>query len=432
MGGMSRLLDKPIRAFTVYALLLLGCSIPAYYKVVDHIWLNELDEQNEIVRRNVESGLQRYGADNGQLDGVLELWCRIQPWTRITPVPSETATARDSVYTAMRPNHLDPDDREDRFRVLSSHIQANGRTYHVNVATNVEEADETILAIGAVAFIFFGLLVAGFIILNRRIAKATWRPFRKTIEHLKAFDLASRKAMPFEPTDIEEFEELHRVLQRLIERNISTYDQQRVFIENASHELQTPLAILKSKMELLLQNKDLTSDQAEILNAIEAPLTRMTRINKNLLLLAKIENSQFEGRERLDLSIVLEDCMALFADYMEEKALVPDVVSQGPLLVDSNRFLLETMVHNLLTNAIRHSPHRSHIGIELTRSSIMVSNPGAEGLDRSRLFERFSVSASESTSSGLGLAIVKEICQQNGWQAAYGFANGRHNFTVSF
>jgi signal transduction histidine kinase len=428
---MSRLLDKPLKAFTIYALLLLGCSIPAYYKVVDYIWLDELDEQNEIVRRNIESGLQRYGADNDQLDGVLELWGRIQPWTRIVPVDAGAPGARDTVYTAVRPNQFDPDDQVDRFRVLASRIQVHGRTYQVEVATNVEEADETMLAIAAVAFVFFGLLVAGFIVLNRRIAKATWRPFRKTIENLKAFDLASRRAMLFEPSDIEEFDELHKVLDRLIQRNIATYEQQRVFIENAAHELQTPLAILKSKMELLLQNADLTSGQAEVLNAIDAPLTRMTRINKNLLLLAKIENSQFEERERLDLSILLEDCVALFADYMEDKALVLHTVSQGTLLVDSNRFLLETMLHNLLTNAIRHSPHGSVIAIELTPASILVSNPGTDGLDQSRLFERFSVAATASTSSGLGLAIVKEVCQQHGWRVEYAFADGRHNFKVA-
>src|SRR5690606_20238110 len=136
----------------------------------------------------------------------------------------------------------------------------NGKWYHLRIETNVEETDETMLAITIVTLLFFVLLVIGFIMLNRQIAKKIWQPFRNTLEKLKSFDLTTRQAVSFDQTDIEEFEELNQSLQKLINKNILVYTQQKIFIENASHELQTPLAVLKSKMNLLLQHKNITNE----------------------------------------------------------------------------------------------------------------------------------------------------------------------------
>lgn len=429
---MSRLLNKPIKAFTAYALVILGLSIPAYYKVVDQIWLAELDEQNEILKENIQHGLEQYQVDDERLEQVLDLWSKIQPWTSILPVSASEARKPDSVYAVIRENRLDADDGVDRFRGLSSYITANGRHYHLMIETNVEEADEAMLAIAAVAILFFVLLVSGFILLNRRISKRIWKPFRSTLEQLKAYDLTSGAALPLEKTGIQEFEELHDALDKLIDRNVRAYQQQKAFIENASHELQTPLALLKSKLDLLMQNKDVTQAQAEILAAIELPLSRVARINKNLLLLAKIENHQFAEREDMDLSHVLHESMELVADYLEDKRLNITLLVQQPLHLSCNKFLLETLVGNLLTNAIRHSAAGSSIAIHSSANTLTFKNAGTQPLKRENLFERFSISSPETTNSGLGLAIVKEICTRYAWGISYGYEDSLHSFEVTF
>jgi signal transduction histidine kinase len=316
--------------------------------------------------------------------------------------------------------------------VLSAYININGKLYHLQIETNIEEADETMLAIAVVTLLFFALLVIGFILLNRRIAKQIWRPFRNTLEKLKSFDLTTQQNVSFDKTDIEEFEELNQSLQKLIDKNISVYNQQKTFIENASHELQTPLAVLKSKLDLLLQNKDLTNEQSEIINAIELPLSRVSRINKNLLLLAKIENNQFADKESIEVTELVNETFELLIDYTTTKQISVDKNLSEKLALTCNKTLLEILISNLLINSIVHNAENGKINIGFSGRTLTVSNTGKIALDNKKIFERFIVSSSETANSGLGLAIVKEICNRYQWQINYTFQNNLHSFSVQF
>jgi signal transduction histidine kinase len=275
-------------------------------------------------------------------------------------------------------------------------------------------------------------LVIGFILLNRQIAKQIWRPFRNTLEKLKSFDLTTQQTVSFDKTDIEEFAELNQSLQKLIDKNISVYSQQKTFIENASHELQTPLAVLKSKLNLLLQNKNITSEQAELLTAIDLPLSRMTRINKNLLLLAKIENNQFAEIETIELTEIINETLELLIDYTTTKQITIDKNLSEKLTLTCNKTLLEILVNNLLINAIIHNTEQGKIQISFSDKTLTVSNTGKTPLNNEKLFERFAVSSSQTTNSGLGLAIVKEICNRYQWKINYAFENNFHSFAVKF
>lgn len=423
---MKKLLSKPFKAFTIYALIILLCSIPVYYWVVDRIWLHELDDHNNIVKGMVEKGLTKTEMQHKELDDILKLWNIVQPGTTLTPV--NTPAKEDSFYTVTRSMNGEV----DRFRGLASYIAVHDKTYLLTVETNVEEADETIAAISIVTFVFFSLLVTGFILLNKRISKNIWKPFSDTLGKLKSFDLAKDPKLNFGKTDIEEFQQLNDTLDKLIQQNISVYNQQKVFIENASHELQTPLAVLKSKMDILLQNKDITTEQLQILEAIEMPISRMSRINKNLLLLAKIENSQFAEKTAINLPATLDSSIKLLADYIQDKNLRLSNEAKEPLEVSCNSFLLETMINNLLTNSIRHTAPGGIITIELKDKILTFKNSGTSALNEATLFERFGISSKETVNSGLGLAIIKEICNRYGWRISYLFANNFHSFSVSF
>jgi signal transduction histidine kinase len=428
---MSKLLNKPFKAFTIYALIILACSIPVYYWVVDFIWMNELDEHNLIIKRGVENSFKNTQIEEAALSSLIKNWGKLQPGTTLTP-SNLSATKADSIYTVKRINTYPGDETVDRFRGLSSYISINGRLYHLQVETNVEETAETMLAITVVTLLFFALLVIGFIMLNKQIAKKSWQPFRNTLEKLKSFDLTARQTISFDKTDIEEFEELNQSLQKLIDKNISVYTQQKTFIENASHELQTPLAVLKSKMDLLLQNKNITNEQSEILSAVELLLARMKRINKNLLLLAKIENNQFAEVENVELTQVLNETIELLIDYITAKQIIIDNSLSQKLSVVCNKTLLEILINNLLINAIVHDTGQSIIHVELSGKTLTFSNTGKTALNNEKLFERFAVSSSQTTNSGLGLAIVKEICNRYGWQIQYAFQNDLHSFSVTF
>lgn len=428
MGTMSKLLDKPFKSFSIYALIILVCSIPVYYFVVDSIWLEELDEHNWIIRKRMEKGIQKAKIDEKELNKTLKIWNKLQPGTELVAIDQNEIT-KNRIYTTTTYNRFEHE--MDRFRVLSTTIWVNEKPYRLTISTNVEEADETLVAIAFVTVFFFLFLVLGFVFLNKRISKKSWKPFYKTLNQLKNFDLSKDQHIHFEQSDIEEFEELNRELTSLIEKNTSTFNQQKRFIENASHELQTPLSVLKTKMDVLLQNNTLSEQEASTIETINSSLSRISRINKNLLLLAKIENHQFTEETSVNIQQILTENIELLDDYFQSKGIQIQM-NVAPYSVICNRTLLEVLFNNLTTNVIRHGNLNDVLRINLTGNKLTFSNAGTTSLNLDNLFVRFGISSSETTNSGLGLAISKEICDRYNWKLSYVFNNHLHAFSIEF
>lgn len=428
---MSKLLNKPFKAFSIYALIILVCSVPVYYLVVDYIWIGELDEHNEMIKKRLTNKLNELKPDATELQDVLGSWNMIQPGTQLSPLHS-TKPFQDNTYTIIKVNQASADGEIDRFRVLRSFILVAEQPYLLSVETNVEETDETMTAIAVVTFIFFVLLVAGFIILNKRIARNIWNPFNQTLAKIKVFDLNNKQELLLESSDIEEFEQLNKVLRNLTKQNIAAFKQQIVFIENAAHELQTPLAVMKSKIDLLQQLPQLSDEQYQMLAALTKPMSRMTRISKNLLVLAKLENNQFSELENSSLGLVLDEIIELLADFVETKKISLFVEKQQEITLSCSKILLEMLLNNLLINAIIHSVEGSSINISMLQKELIIRNTGLGALNKNKLFKRFSNSATNVASSGLGLAIAKEICNKYNWKLSYKYELNRHIFSVEF
>lgn len=289
-----------------------------------------------------------------------------------------------------------------------------------------------IAAVTLLTTIFFILLMGGFIVLNRRISKRLWQPFYNSLGQIKHFDLHRQQTLTFEKTDIDEFTELNESLHKLVAGNIAIYNQQKEFADNASHELQTPLAIIQSKLDLLLQNKSLTGEQYTIIEEANKALSRVTRINKNLLLLTKIENSQFMEKESINLSELLESTMEAFSNFSGDNPIDRNTSIQPGVMVEGNKILVEILLNNLITNAIRHSSNNSTIAITLSGHTLAIANDGKSQLKQEQLFKRFAGTSSQTPGTGLGLALVKQIVQRYNWKITYAFENSRHIFSVHF
>lgn len=428
---MSKLLSKPFKAFTLYALLILICSIPAYYYVVESIWMEELDEHNLSIKHRVQDGLKKRSPDAKEIDYLKELWNVIQPGTSLELSNLKSIRA-DSAYTETHGKWQSQENEEDRYRCLSTYLSLNNQIYHLKIETNVEEVDETLLSIALVTILFFTLMIVGFVVLNRKISKKIWKPFNKTLQKLKEFDLSKHQHIEFDETDIEEFSQLNKSIEKLIQKNSSIYNQQKTFIENASHELQTPLAVLKSKLELLLQNEKFTEDQLFLIDSIHKPLGRVSRINKNLLLLAKIENNQFQEIETVDLSEIVKDSIDILEDLLKSKKIRIQLSTDKKVVLECNRTLLEILIHNLCLNAITHSISGSFINISISNNQFFIQNPGDKELSQATMFNRFETTGNHETSSGLGLSIVNEICKRYSWEINYYFHTNDHQFVISF
>lgn len=428
---MQPLLSKITKPFIIYVLIILAISVPVYYLVVDAIWKHELDEHNEIVAEKTASHLNSLNLEDHKLLETIRFWNEMQPSTTIQSLKKKD-NYQDSVFIIERPHKFLDFEKIDRFRALSTIIYLNEKPFRFRIETNIEESQETIFFISATSVMLFLLIVAGLLILNRKLSKSVWKPFNQTLDKLKTFSLNQQTKIEFNETDIKEFDELNSSLSKLIEQNISVYKTQKEFTENASHELQTPLAILKNKLDILLQNEDLTEKQYEITEEMNRALSRSSRINKNLLLLAKIDNSQFDSSETFLFTGLLYQSLELLQEHFDHKNISVKKNIMSDVQVNGNSGLTEVLINNLILNAIRHTLTKGFISIRLTDSVFEITNSGTESLDAELLFKRFSKLSQGSKGSGLGLAIISEICKFQNWSISYQFEKQHHIFSVRF
>lgn len=427
---MKPLLSKTTKPFIIYVLIVLIISIPVYYFVVDFIWQEELDEHNTIVAEKTSYEFNKAHMTHDEIEQNIALWNKIQPGTNIEKISIDQVKP-DSIFTVEKYKPFSADKKIERYRCLKKVVYIKKEPYIFTIETNIEETEGTVMIIGLITGFFFLLIVSGLFILNRRLSKTIWEPFRDTLEKLKKFNLNNQDKIDFLKTDTKEFEDLNESLRKLIDHSVSVYATQKEFTENASHELQTPLAILKNKLDILLQSKDLTEKQYEIAEEMNRALTRSSRINKNLLLLAKIENNQFENSV-IQLDELVRQCFETIQEHFQQKNISVSSIIKSNVKAFGNTALTEVLINNLLINAIRHTPNAGIIKIELNEKSFQIYNSGTQSLNPDLLFKRFSRFSTDNKGSGLGLAIIKEICRFHHWEIEYFFENDFHIFSVKF
>lgn len=428
---MKNLLQKSLKQLTIFAFIVFALSVPSYFMLVDWIWLKELDENNYLISERIENEFNEQNITDGKLGENIRFWNEIQPVSKIEY--AEKPLLKDSLYTIRRVNsYSSRKDIVDRFRGLKTNIKINNQNYVLVVETNVEETEETVAYIAMITLLFFLILIIGFWMLNRRLSKKVWQPFQDTLQKLKSFQLNNPKQIEFQKTDTIEFAELNATLDKLLQHSITTYKNQKEFTENASHELQTPLAVLKNKLDILLQSDDLTERQYHIAEEMNKALIRSSRINKNLLLLAKIENSQFNNSELIGFHTLVIQSMDGLEEHFKEKNISVGSHIQSEVEVKGNSGLTEVLINNLIINAIRHTSPGGAIRVILSKSGFEVRNSGEQALNTDLLFKRFSRMSADNSGSGLGLSIVQEVCRLQRWRVTYNFENGEHIFSVTF
>ena len=276
------------------------------------------------------------------------------------------------------------------------------------------------------------LLCVGIVVMVRCVSKRLWRPFDQTLSRIDSFRLEDEKVIALPASYITEFEKLNQALKQLMAKSVRSYQAQKEFTENASHELQTPLAIFQTKLELLLQQPNLTHEQAQIIQDLFQMTSRLSRLNHNLLFLAKIDNDQFDVRENIQLNNFIDSMLPSLESIMGQLRIERHNASH-PVTVNANRTLLESLVSNLFVNAVRHSEAGGVIDISIEAHHFSISNTSNEpALSPNHIFNRFYRPMQNKSGNGLGLAIVKSICNYHGWTIEYSYHDKRHCFTVNF
>ncbi|MBI1306394.1 MAG: hypothetical protein GC181_07255 [Bacteroidetes bacterium] len=424
---MKRLLDIPVRSLALYSLLIVVVMIPVFFFLVEAIWESEVDEHNRRIAKHYVEKIETLDVEDTILLEQFEFWSAWQPNISINKVAAINVPS-DSVYEVWEKTPHSSE--KDRFRCYQTFVSKDDLAFQIRVQTNIEEEDETLIVIGTFAFVVYLMLVIGFIILNRRISRKTWKPFYALLGQLEKFEISNPVNTQFPETGIYEFNKLNEALKKLIDHSVKSFQIQKSFTENAAHELQTPLAVLRTRLNAFVQNKNLSETQLQLVNELEAPITRLTRINKNMLLLSGIENRQYEEVQKVDLREILHQSMELMSDFLKNSGLTFSIINEDPVVVEANSFLCETVIQNLISNAIRHSEEPGIIELDMSGNKLSISNPGKTALVDSSLFTRFS-GKKKTSGVGLGLSIVREVCSQYGWEIQYRF-EGKHILEIQF
>ena len=318
-------------------------------------------------------------------------------------------------------------------RILTTIFQdAGGNYYELKVATPTFEKEDLLRAIFSWVVILYLLLLTTTLILTMWVFHRSMRPLYELLQWLDRYRPGQKNSRVPNNTRIKEFSKLNTAAQEAVDRVENVVEQQKQFIGNASHELQTPLAVLGSRIEWMLDKTEPNEMQAEELLKMQRSLSHIVRLNKTLLLLTKIENGQFPESRPIALGSFIEEQAELYNEIYADRGLSCETDIQEDFTVEMNESLASTLTNNLLKNAFVHSEPGSKIAIIVRPRKLSVSNDGAQPLDADRIFDRFFQGEKKEGSTGLGLALVKAVCKYYHLGLEYRFDNGRHCFSVTW
>lgn len=349
--------------------------------------------------------------------------------------------AVDSNYAATHPhlryhdeNIYIPDKREQEpARVLTSIFSdAEGQFYELMVMTPTFEKNDLFEAVLAWIVVLYVALLFIVLVVTMIIFRRSLQPLYDLLHWLDAYRPGGRPESVPNKSDVEEFRRLNVALQQAVDRSEELFERQSQFIGNASHELQTPLAIIGNRVEWLLDSPSITEEEAGELFKIQKTLSRAVRLNKTLLLLTKIDNGQFPESVEVDIVTALEEGVESYGDVYAAREVNFTHKLPAELKVTMNESLASTLISNLVKNAYVHTPQGGDAHIEIVDRTLRVSNTGSEPLDKEHIFERFYQAARKEGSTGLGLALVAAVCRYYNLRLEYFFADGKHNFEVEF
>jgi len=417
----KKLLHKTQRIYLYILIVLFAVTAPLFYFFIQKLYLNEIDETLMLSKSEF-------------LDkSISELTVKdISVWNKFNSriqIQQPKKIFKDTLFNQQYYNQLELEN--EPYRELNSPINIEGKPYTLSIKTSLLEADDMITGVALFFVIILIILFTAILFINKLLSVRMWKPFYQTLQQIENFEIDKHQQTDLPDSDIIEFNQLNKSVGNLIERSIAIYNNQREFVENAAHELQTPIAVFKAKLDTLIQRSDVSKEQSVIFGSLNDSVSRLTRLNKNLLLLSKIENENYNDKQSIVLNEIIEKQLAFFTEQSDSKGISLKTELSKQVIIQSNPTLTEILISNLFMNAIRHNINNGQIWIKLTENSIVFSNTGnSKPLNKEKLFSRFSKVNPSGKGNGLGLAIVKKVCNLNNWQVAYTFSEEKHIFSI--
>jgi signal transduction histidine kinase len=414
-----KLQAKYSRATISTAIFVLILGSISYYFILRYVLIKEVDDSLRVEEQEILDHISVHHSlpeETNYRDQQIHF------------IPATTIEKRRFVST----NVVNEKEKESFVsRQLIFPVQVGEKSYTAIVTKSEEEAEDMLILIALLTAAVVLLLFILLFITNRILFKKIWSPFYATLSSMKQFNLSNPGRISLAKNDVDEFNDLNMAVNEMTGKVVKDYQSLKTFTDNASHEMQTPLAVINSKLDLLIQDQELTEKNMHHLQSIYDSVMRLTRMNQSLLLIAKIENQQFPDAKNLRLDDLLSERLQHFEELIQSKQLMVSTDLQKCEVV-MNPILADMLLNNLLANAIRHNIVAGNIEVETANNYIAIRNRSESSLlDEKIIFDRFH-KASHSDGLGIGLAIVKQICELYGFRLEYAFKKQMHDFQVSF
>ena len=416
-----KLLTKYNRTSILATIIVLLIGGFCYYFILHFVLLDQLDNDLKVEEQEIID----YVKANKSLPDAAIYKDQVVAF-RSTNLPVKRTISSEDVFNGI-------EDEYATNRQLIFPINISGKYFQVSISKSQQETEDLIQLIVTITLAIVVLLLLVLFIINRFVLNKLWLPFNNTLRELKQFNLSSKKSLQLNHSSINEFKELNNAVIFMSNQVMKDYESLKSFTENASHEIQTPLAIINSKLELLIQSENFTEMQMQDIQTIHDEISRLSKLNQSLLLLTKIDNHQFQEIEQVIFAKIINKHLNKYEELIAAKKITLTKNLSNPVSVLMNEALAEILITNLITNAIKHNIENGAIDITLNSDRLIVSNTGTDLISNPvELFERFKKDKVNAESLGLGLSIVKKICEQYNLKTGYMHKNGLHTLTVQF
>ncbi|WP_407481046.1 sensor histidine kinase [Elizabethkingia meningoseptica] len=414
-----KLISYISRRYIVYAILILLIAIPVFYFSLRYLMLRSLDENINHQKVWIEKQLKTRVPDNF-----------ISFENSIIVRESGNPKVFDSLYN--QPVFIPDDNETVMHRISLSNTIVNGKYYEIRIQKSMIEDEDLLNSILILQLVLVIVLLTGLIAINFQLSRKLWKPFNDIVHKLSLYRVDSNDDYQFMPTNIQEFKNLGNSIKDLIKRNQKLYKTQKEFTENASHELQTPIAVMQSNIELLMQTAPISQEQAELIGEISVAGNKMQRLNRTLLLLTKIENNQFPDTEKLKVNRIVQKLLSQYDEPAAQKNIRWEILLEDQIEAIANPILIDILIGNILSNAIRHSENAGIVSVKTSHRKLIIANNGNKALNEKELFQRFKKQSENTNSIGLGLEMSKKICDVYHYNIHYQFIDGMHQFSINF
>lgn len=415
------------------AVVFLVSGIGMYYLVISTVY-DELD--NHLLQHKMDI-LEQVQANPASIDAIRELGgLGSYEWVDIEQIEGSAGSSGNN-YATIDTTRYESQDRPEAYRQLSTQISVGGSTYSLKIHEEIaawENISMTILLSVLAGLLIWILLLY---LLNQVAFERYLKPFYDTVDTLETISKPSDFNHTFPESSTHEIDVLNRALNTMMQQISSTFEEQKKFIQNASHELLTPLSIIRQKAEKILTHSEkLDAETIRSASDIHQTAVRLSRLSNSLLLITRVENRQYNLDDDVYINEVVSAVLDELEDFINMKNIHVSIRVSSEIIVAGNKDLIHSAVYNITQNAVKFTPENSEIKIEingepdLKELKVIDEGPGIPEELRETISGRFKKSSGQANKLGqnngvgLGLSIVKSICKLHGFHFNVSNRNG--------